>query len=204
MSTKKLNPAAVEALVKNAANNLIGKNVLGELLARIKDLLPDESPAEEKPPQKKKQFVVLVSDPLHKMPEGEDFAAWVLQIPESDSPLSTHERIETAAVNFNGSKRGRMLPVQTVGEALEGIPAKAFKEVDLWCKTKTPVLVVITRNELPNTPGLFHDDERNAAVDGFSKLCRENNASVEIRTDDKVIHIDGNGISDPDDKKGTQ
>ena len=157
MSTKKLDPAAVEQLVKNAASNLIGKNVLGELLARIKDLLPDTEPAEEKPPQRKKQCVVLVSDPLRKMPDGEDFAAWVLQIPESDSPLSIHERIETAAVNFNGSKRGRMLPVQTVGEALETIPAKAMKEVELWCKTKTPVLVVVTRNELPNTPGLFRD-----------------------------------------------
>ena len=63
-------------------------------------------------------------------------------------------------MNFNGSRRGRMLPVQTVGEAIESIPAKAFKEVDLWCKTKVPVLVVITRNELPNTDSLLSDDNR--------------------------------------------
>lgn len=167
MSTKKLDPAAVQQLVRNAGKDLLENKVLAELIGRIRDLLPDEEPAEDKPPPQKKQFVVLLSDPLCKMPAGEEFAAWVLQIPESDSPLSTHERIETAAVNFNGSRRGRMLPVQTVGEALENIPAKAFKEVDLWCKTKTPVLVVVTCNELPNTPGLFHDEAgKVVSIDG--------------------------------------
>jgi len=157
---KKFDATEIPRLVADAGKSVaLPPDELAKLIARIKDMLPEPEPTEEKPPAQKKQFIVLLSDPLRKIPEGEDFAAWVLQIPESDSPLSTHERIETAAVNFNGSRRGRMLPVQTVGEALETIPAKAFKEVDLWCKTKVPVLVVITRNELPNTPGLFHDDE---------------------------------------------
>lgn len=160
MSTKKLDAAAVEQLVKNAGKELLENKVLAELIGRIRDLLPTDEPAEEKPPAQKKQFVVLVSDPLHEMPDGEEFAAWVLQIPDSESPLSTNERIETAAANFNSSKRGRVLPVQTVGETLESVPAKALKDVELWCKTKTPVLVVITRNELPNTDSLLADDNR--------------------------------------------
>jgi hypothetical protein len=36
-----------------------------------------------------------------------------------------------------------------VGEALENIPAKQFKEADLWPKTKTPVLVLRTDNRIP-------------------------------------------------------
>ena len=156
---KKFDATEIPRLVADAGKSVaLPPEELAKLIARIKDMLPEPEPTEEKPPQRKKQFVVLLSDPLRKMPD-EEFAAWVLQIHESDSPLSTHERIETAAVNFNGSRRGRMLPVQTVGEAIESIPAKAFREVELWCKTKTPVLVVVTRNELPNTPGLFHDDE---------------------------------------------
>ena len=71
--------------------------------------------------------------------------------------------------------RGRKLPVQTVGETLETVPAKSLKEVELWCKTKTPVLVVVTRNEIPNTPGL-------------------SGLSYEIRTAKNVVRIDGNGI----------
>lgn len=157
MSTKKLDPAAVQQLVRNAGKDLLENKVLAELIGRIRDLLPDEEPAEDKPPPQKKQFVILVSDPLRKMPEGEEFAGWVLQIPDDASPLSTGERIEKAAYDFNASPRGQKLPVQTVGETLESVPAKALKEVELWCKTKTPVLVVITRNEIPNTPGLFGD-----------------------------------------------
>ena len=37
----------------------------------------------------------------------------------------------------------------TVGEALENVPAKQFKEADLWPKTKTPVLVLRTDNQIP-------------------------------------------------------
>ena len=37
----------------------------------------------------------------------------------------------------------------TVGEAIENIPAKFFREADVWVKTKTPVLVLRTDNEIP-------------------------------------------------------
>ena len=39
--------------------------------------------------------------------------------------------------------------IKTVGEAIENVPAKFFKEADLWVKHKTPVLVVKTDNEIP-------------------------------------------------------
>jgi hypothetical protein len=39
--------------------------------------------------------------------------------------------------------------VKTVGEAIESLPAKAFKEADVWVKTKTPVLMLRTDNEIP-------------------------------------------------------
>ncbi len=40
-------------------------------------------------------------------------------------------------------------PAKTVGESLENVPAKFFKEADVWVKTKTPVLVLKTDNEIP-------------------------------------------------------
>ena len=54
-------------------------NVLAEAKARQDD---------EKEPTVKKQFVVLVSDPDGRFPKH-DFAAWVLQIPESESVATT-------------------------------------------------------------------------------------------------------------------
>lgn len=103
---------------------------------------------QDKPPAQKKQFVILVSDPDGVVPEKE-LAGWVLQIPEEASPLSLEERIHKAAADFNATRRGRKLPVETVGETLESVPAKNFTEVEVWVKTKQPVLVLTTDNKLP-------------------------------------------------------
>jgi len=104
---------------------------------------------EEKPPALKKQFVILVSDPEGRLPESFDFAGWVLQIEESESVLTTQERINRAVYEFNTTRKGRLMPASTVGDALENIPAKHFKEQNVWVKTKTPVLVLRTTNEIP-------------------------------------------------------
>jgi len=123
------------------------------VMRRILEQLNKETEAaaaadEEKPPAQKKQFVILVSDPDGVMPETE-LAGWVLQIPEDTSPLSVQERAHKAAYDFNASRRGRKLPVETMGETFESVPAKHFKEVDLVVKTKTPVLVLTCDNKLP-------------------------------------------------------
>ena len=101
-----------------------------------------------KPPAPKKQFVILISDSTGKLPSKE-LTGWVVQIPEDASPYSTTDRIFKGAYDFNASKRGRMLPVKSVGEALESGSAKYFKESELWVKTKMPVAVVLTDNILP-------------------------------------------------------
>ena len=101
-----------------------------------------------KPPAPKKQFVILISDSTGKLPSKE-LTGWVVQIPEDASPYSTTDRIFKGAYDFNASKRGRMLPVKSVGEALESGSAKYFKESELWVKTKMPVAVVLTDNVLP-------------------------------------------------------
>lgn len=102
----------------------------------------------EHTPHTKKQFIILVSDPEGKMPKL-DLVGWVLQIPEDESPATTQDRLFRAVYDFNTSKRGRLLPVKTVGEAIENVPARNMKEADLWVKTKTPVLVLRTDNVIP-------------------------------------------------------
>lgn len=133
-----------EILKKNQIDPSLLRRVIEEMNLAVQ---PDPG-EEEKPPAVKRQFVVLVSDPEGKMPKH-DFAGWVLQIPESESPATTRERIFRAAYDFNASKKGRLLPAKTVGEAIENVPAKHFKEAELWVKTKTPVLVLKTDNEIP-------------------------------------------------------
>jgi hypothetical protein len=134
---------AAEILKKNQLEPATLRRVIEEMNLAVQ---PD--PGEETPPAIKKQFVILVSDPDGNLPDF-DFAGWVLQVPENESPVTVTERITRGAYDFNASKRGRMMPVRTIGEAIECVPTKHFKEAEVWVKTKTPVLVIRTNNQIP-------------------------------------------------------
>jgi len=128
--------------------NAVDPSILKQIVAEMQALLEAEA-GEEKPPPVKKQWCILISDPEGRLPEGEDFAGWVLQIPESESVMTTEERVQRAAYEFNATKRGRLLPATTIGEAMENVAAKHFKEADCWVKTKIPVLMLRTDNKIP-------------------------------------------------------
>jgi hypothetical protein len=133
-----------EILKKNHIDPAVLRRVVEEMnLAAQPD--PGES---DLPPPVKRQFVILVSDPDERMPKA-DLTGWVLQIPESESPASTQERVFKGAYDYNASKKGRLYPAKTVGDAVENVPGKFFRDAELWVKTKTPVLVLRTDNEIP-------------------------------------------------------
>ncbi len=122
--------------------------LLREIIEDINHEIEPDDDGDIKPLPPKKQFVIVLSDPEQKLPK-QDLVGWVVQIPENASPFSTTDRIFKASYDFNCSKRGRMLPVNTVGESLESTAAKYFKESELWVKTKLPVAVVVTNNQIP-------------------------------------------------------
>ena len=133
-----------EILKKNDISPAVLRRVIEEMNLAVQ---PDGGD-EDKPPAVKKQFAILISDPDGKLPKH-DFVGWILQLPESESVATTLDRIFRSAYDYNTTKKGQLMPVKTVGEAIEVIPAKAFKEADLWVKSKTPVLVLKTDNEIP-------------------------------------------------------
>lgn len=98
--------------------NNLDPALLRQLLEEMNRLAEAVAQAEEeKPPAVKKQFVILLSDPEERLPKH-DFAGWVLQIPENESVATTQDRIFRSAYDFNASKKGRLLPVKTVGKPL--------------------------------------------------------------------------------------
>lgn len=133
-----------EILKKNQIDPALLRRVIEEMNLAVQP----EGADDEKPPAVKKQFVILVSDPDGRMPKT-DFVGWVLQLPENESVATIQDRVFRSAYDFNTTKKGRLLPVKTVGEAIENVPAKFFKEAEVWVKTKTPVLVLKTDNEIP-------------------------------------------------------
>jgi hypothetical protein len=133
-----------EILKRNHIDPAVLRRVVEEMNLAVQ---PDPGEGEQTPPVKK-QFIILVSDPAEKMPKG-DLTGWVLQIPENESPASVQERLFKGAYDYNASKKGHLYPARTVGDAVESVPGKYFREVELWVKTKTPVLVLRTDNEIP-------------------------------------------------------
>lgn len=133
-----------EILKKNKIDPAVLRRVIEEMNLAVQPEPGEEAPA----PQVKKQFVILVSDPEGRWPKH-DFAGWVLQIPENESPATIQGRVFKSAYDYNMTKKGQLYPAKTVGEAIENIPAKLFKEADLWVRTKTPVLVLKTDNQIP-------------------------------------------------------
>ncbi|HEY0945329.1 MAG TPA: hypothetical protein VGD81_08675 [Opitutaceae bacterium] len=132
-----------EILKRNELEPSLLRQIVEEL-----NMVAQPEADEEKPPPVKKQWVILVSDPDKKLPEH-DFAGWVLQIPENESVASTVERLCKGTYEFHTTKRGRLKPCETIGEAIENVPAKHFKEAQVWVKTKEPVLMLRTDNEIP-------------------------------------------------------
>jgi hypothetical protein len=133
-----------EIIKKNAIEPAVLRRIIEEMNLAV----APEGEGEEKPPAVKKQNVIVISDPEGRLPKN-DFIGWVVQIPENESPSTTLDRICRASYDYNTTKKGRLLPVKTIGEAIEAVPAKFLKEADVWVKTKTPVLVVKTNNEIP-------------------------------------------------------
>jgi hypothetical protein len=122
--------------------------VLREIIEEMNAVTQPADGEDVAPPAPKKQFVVILSDPSGMLPK-KDLTGWVVQIPENASPFSTMDRVCKGAYDFNASKKGRLLPVKSIGEALESVSARCFKEAELWAKTKMPVAVVVTDNVLP-------------------------------------------------------
>lgn len=112
---------------------------LNELLSK------QEADKPERAPKTRKQFVVLSTD---------GHLGWVCQLPENAAPQSAPERINAAAHAFNESKRGRLLPVKSLGEACESVPARFLKEADVKVVTKLVVPILKVANVLVEAPSV--------------------------------------------------
>ncbi|WP_309387477.1 hypothetical protein [Cerasicoccus frondis] len=128
--------------------NGLDTRTVAQIIEDINLELAAQSDEEDKPPPVKKQHVIMVSDPEGKL-EGLDPVGWVLQIPEEDSVYVTEERLFRCAYDYNQSKKGRRMPVKTIAEVCEHVPARIAKEQKVWIKNKEPVLILRTSNKVP-------------------------------------------------------
>ncbi len=164
---------AVNKVAEILKRNEVAPAMLRRIIEEMNVASQPEGGDEESPPAIKKQYAIVISDPDGKMPKH-DFVCWVVQIPENESVATTLERINRAAYDFNASKKGRLLPVKTVGEAIENVAAKYFKDAEVWVRTKTPVLMLKTSNEIPRT------DREGNPVKKFVKAMADAGVTVTV------------------------
>jgi hypothetical protein len=148
MANTKVKIELVQQAMKKVTNDAVLQQ---KFMNKLLDLISDDV-GEEKAPAVKKQFCILVSDTKGEL-EGKDLVGWVLQIPEEDSPATVTDRITKAAYEFNQSPKGRRLPVRTIGETCMAVSGKFFKDQKAWVKTKEPVLILTTDNNIPWNEG---------------------------------------------------
>jgi hypothetical protein len=128
--------------------NQLDVRQVSQILEDINTEVAAQVDEEEKPPPVKKQFTVLVSDPNGEL-DGKDLVAWVLQLPEEDSPYVAHERLVRSAYEFNQTPKGRRMPLKSIAEVAEHCSARILKEQNVWVKTKEPVHLVRTEGKVP-------------------------------------------------------
>ena len=122
---------------------------IAEIMNEIElELKAEEEEKALRPPPIKKQFVMLVSDPDGVL-QDKDMVGWIAQIPEDDNVATAASRIHSAAYEYNSTPKGTRMPVETIGEACEVVPAKLFKEQNTWIKYKTPLLIIPVKNKIP-------------------------------------------------------
>lgn len=137
-----------ETLKFIVARNEPDQKIQAAIMEEIRlELLAEEEEKALRPPPIKKQNVIILADRDGNIVE--DVVGWIVQIPEDDDIQTTLGRIHSAAYEFNTTPKGIRMPVESIGEALECIQAKFFKEQDIWVKSKTPLLAITTDNIIP-------------------------------------------------------
>lgn len=147
MSSKLEIAEVAEVIKQHKLEPAVVREIIEELNARAEAKEADKA---EPTPRGKQQYVALIADADGRIKT--DLTGWVLQIPEDASPMSVIDRIMKGAHDFNASKKGRLLPVKTVGEALESVSRKFFKEAEVSVKTRLPIYFLRTDNKLTEAP----------------------------------------------------
>ena len=134
----------LETVQKILKENGVDVRVAAEILNQLRDVIKEDAVEREKPA--KKQLLVLVSEPEDGLPK--DLTGWVVQLLEDDDASLVADKMVEVAKAFNDSPKGQRTPVESFGDAVQGIPSKFFRESDLWIKTREPVRVIPVKNSI--------------------------------------------------------
>lgn len=135
--------------------NLVGidQTKTQKLIKDLRQAIEEENADKDKQPREKKQFIVIANvdeKTTDFVEELQNTPISVIEYPEDGDHNEVINKIYAAIYDFNANnKKGQKNPVKKVFEGLEVLPMKHFKEVGVGRKTKEPVIIVTTDNNVP-------------------------------------------------------
>ena len=134
----------LEVVQKILKENGVEVRLAAEILNQLRDVVKEEAVEREKPA--KKQMLVLVSEPEEGLPKDLTVKAVTEHLVASAREVA--DKIVDVSKVFNESPKGKRVPVESFGDAVQSIPGKLFRESDLWIKTREPVRVIPVKNSI--------------------------------------------------------
>ncbi len=151
MKLDELIATVTESLRENGADPKLTAKVIADIEKAAAEAKTDKS---ETPKKTKYDWAVLVSDPegvLKKLGTDLLLTGWVFQLESGANPATLPDRVKAAAVEFNNSRKGRRVPVTTIGETIQNVASKFWKSQPgriTRVKSKEPVYLVTTDNKI--------------------------------------------------------
>jgi hypothetical protein len=116
---------------------------------KLRELLAQEKEEKQTATKTKHQFVIVVCDKDRKFAGLEDLGGFVVQLDEGDDPSQLLTKLSTAVKSYNAtSRKGRKVPIKSVGEAFESLSRKFTKPIGVNLKTKSLTRIVVSDNTL--------------------------------------------------------
>lgn len=124
------------------------RKILHEHEAVAEEEKEEKETEKEKSPKVDKKFVFAVTSSETQLPK--DLVGFLFQMPEQIPSGDLEGAIREAVQEFNGTKKGKKQPVTTVGEAVEVIAQKLFKNAGVESKAKVAIQVISFSNQVKN------------------------------------------------------
>lgn len=136
-----MSKVSIEQIEATLRDQKLDGKLIAKIVTELEAVAAEEKATKETGVKAKHDFAVLVQD-TH---------GWVFQVEAGSNVATLPDRVKVAATEFNNSKKGRKVPVSTVGETIENVPTKFWKTragETTRVKSKTPVFLVATDGKI--------------------------------------------------------
>lgn len=139
----------IEQLEEILSKNNLEKEIIIKVVKDCQQVAVEEKEEREgeKEPKQKNQYGIILFDNFGHL-NGKDFTGSVFQIPINADMNLVLGQIQDAAKEFNTTTRkGKKNPIKNFTESIGFVSRKFFKSRNILLKNKTPVQVLVTKND---------------------------------------------------------